>query len=162
MGYGDPLNSTNDLKDRSQTDLIARMLYSEARGESDQGRRGCGYVVRNRMAKNSSEFGGNSYSGVILKKYSFEGMTTESALKPDINSTAWKECLELAQKFFLNPDSIVNPIGTCLWFVTNSLYKNKIKKSGSTESYTFNGRDYVKVTEKKVIGGHTFFIVQGY
>lgn len=36
MGYGDPLNSTNDLKDRSQTDLIARMLYSEARGESDQ------------------------------------------------------------------------------------------------------------------------------
>lgn len=162
MGYGDPLKSTSEYSSRSETDIIARMLYSEARGESDEGRRGCGFVVRNRMAKNSSEFGGKYYSDVILKKYAFEGMTTSSALKPDVNSTAWKECLDLASKFFLNPGNLKNPIGKCLWFVTNSLYKQKIKTSGSTESYTFDGSNYVKVVEKKVIGGHTFFRVSGY
>lgn len=159
MSYGEPLSSTKDLKGRDGVDLLARMLYSEARGETEEGKRGCAYVASNRKDKNKTEFGGNTWEGVILKKYAFVGMTTTSALKPDLTSDAWDDSLDIAT----NLSSKTNPIGTCLWFVTNSYYKKHIKTSGSKESYSFDGGStYTEVVEKVVIGGHTFFKVKGY
>lgn len=158
MAYGDALSSYSDLKNCSDTDLLARMIYAEARGETEEGKRGCAYVAKNRVDKNSSEFGGNTYSGVLLKSGQFAGMSTESALKPDTTSDAWKDSLDIAK----NLSSKKNPIGTCLWFVTNTYYKNHSKTSGGVEMYTFNNSIYTEVTKKVVIGNHTFFMLSGY
>ena len=40
MAYGEPLNSTDDLKGRDGIDLLARMIYSEAGNQSEKGKRG--------------------------------------------------------------------------------------------------------------------------
>lgn len=154
---GQAVSSTSELSGLSELDLIARCIYSEARGESDAGRRGVACVIRNRKARGTTEFGGNTYSGVVLKSYAFSGMTTSSALAPDTTSTAWEECVNIAE----NIDSIANPIGTCLWFNANTRY--------SEYSYTENGIEYFtftngpkEVVEKIIIGNHTFFKVVGY
>lgn len=158
MAYGDPLNSFDDLKNRSGEDLLARMIYAEARGESEKGKRGCAFVAKNRVDKNSSEFGGDTYSGVLLKSGQFAGMKTAAALKPDLSSSAWADCLDIA----LNLSSKTNPIGTCLWFVTNSYYNDHSTTSGGVEKYTFGGGVYTEVVEKVIIDNQTFFKVSGY
>lgn len=163
--YGEPLENKGtsewDLSEfagRDSVDLLARMIYSEARGESYKGKQGCAHVAKNRKAKNTTEFGGNTYEGVLLKKYQFAGMTTESARKPDLTSTAWKDSLEIAS----NMATTTNPIGSCLWFVTNTYFKSHSRTKDGVEEYTFDGTNYRKVVEKVVIGNHTFFRVQGY
>lgn len=156
MGYGDPLNSSSELHGRNSIDLLARMIYGEAEGESEKGKRGCAFVAKNRKQRNSSEFGGSTWEGVLFK--GFSGFTSSRALKPDINSQAWKDSLNIAQ----NLSSKTNPIGNCLFFNTNSLYARKTRTSNGKEQYTFNGNDYRNVTEKHVIGNHTFFLVSGY
>ncbi|HVJ49838.1 cell wall hydrolase [Desulfitobacterium sp.] len=155
MGYGDPLASTADLYDRSAIDLLARMMYGEARSESNTGRTACMWIAKNRVARNSSEFGGQYYQDVILYPDAFKGVWTDAALRPDLSSTAWNECLSIAQSYY---SSSGNPIGTCLWFNTNELYNSVVNSLGQ---YNF-GSGYVNVTEKYVIGNHTFFKVQGY
>lgn len=163
--YGEPLANIGsdpwDLTEfigRDSVDLLARMVYAEARGESVEGKRGCAHVAKNRKAKNLSEFGGNTYEGVLLKKYQFEGMTTESARKPDLSSQAWQDSLNIAMNMSTTP----NPIGNCLWFVTNSYYATRVSYKDGVEYYTFPGSTARKVVEKKVIGNHTFFRVEGY
>lgn len=141
----------------SSTDLLARLIYSEAGGESLTGKRGVAYVVKNRIAKNLSEFGGNTYSGVILKPGSFEGMTTSYARCPSTSTTSWQDSLSVAT------NSGTNPVGKSLWFNTNSVYKARTFQFPSYEGYTFDGgSSYRQVVEKYVIGNHTFFRVQGY
>lgn len=138
-------------------DILARLIYSEARGESLTGKRGVYHVVANRKAKNSSEFGGNTILGVATKSGQFAGMTTSSARCPDTNSSAWSDCLSVAQ------NGGTNPIGKCLWFNTTTLYGQRTRAvSGGGEEYTFNGSTYTKVVEKVVIGNHTFFRLSGY
>ena len=51
MGYGDSLSSTNDLKGRDGIDLLARMIYSEAGNQSEEGKRACAFVAKNRKDK---------------------------------------------------------------------------------------------------------------
>lgn len=138
-------------------DLLARVIYSEAAGEPLVGKRGVAHVVKNRVSKNSSVFGGGTYAGVILKPGEFQGMTTSLARCPSTSSIAWTDSLSIA-------NSIGNsPVGKTLWFNTNSLYKQRSFTFPSYEGYTFNnGNSYIKVVEKYVIGGHTFFRVDGY
>ncbi|MEK4671326.1 cell wall hydrolase [Niallia sp. FSL R7-0271] len=141
----------------SNTDLLARLIYSEAGGESLNGKRGVTYVVKNRIAKNSSTFGGNTYSGVILKKGEFAGMTESGARCPSTSTTAWKDSLSIAT----SPGT--NPVGKTLWFNANSTYNARSFPFPGYEGYSFDGgSSYIKVVEKYVIGGHTFFRVQGY
>ncbi len=160
--YGEPLEDLTGLTEfagRDSVDLLARMVYSESGNQTEKGKRGCAHVAKNRKAKNQTQFGGATYEGVILKQYQFAGMTTEHARKPDLTSDAWKDSLAVASTMSTN----VNPIGGCLWFNTNTLYKNRIKTENSKEYYTFNGgTTYTEVTEKVVIGDHTFFNLSGY
>ncbi|MFE6074703.1 cell wall hydrolase [Paenibacillus sp. NPDC057886] len=103
---------------------------------------GVAWVMSNRVDKNLSEFGGNTYKGVILKTNAFEGMTSSNARQPNTSSTAWSDSIEQA----LASSRLSNPIGTCLWFVTN----------------TYFGAGNKKIVEKKVLGDHTFYRVEGY
>ncbi|WP_006522808.1 cell wall hydrolase [Desulfoscipio gibsoniae] len=139
-------------------DLLARLIYSEAEGESLTGKRGVYWVVVNRKAKNSSEFGGNTVAGVVLKDGAFVGMTTSKARCPNTNSGEWSDSLSVAK------NGGTNPIRKCLWFNTNDLYnKRVIKKADGYYYYTFDGgRTYKKVTDREVIGNHTFFLLEGY
>ncbi len=113
-------------------------------------------MVVNRKAKNSTEFGGNTVAGVVLRPGQFDGMTTSSARCPDTSSSAWSESLNVAQ------NGGTNPIGKCLWFNTNTLYGNRTKIVNSKEHYTFDRTNYKEVVEKVIIGNHTFFRVAGY
>lgn len=141
----------------TSTDLLARVIYSEASGESLTGKRGVAYVVKNRISKNLSEFGGNTYAGVILKPGEFHGMTTSFARCPSTSSTAWKDSLSIAN------NAGTNPVGKSLWFNTNSVYNARTFNFPDFEGYSFDGgASYARVVEKYVIGGHTFFRVQGY
>lgn len=158
MAYGEALNSTDDLKGRDGIDLLARMIYSEAGNQTEKGKRGCAFVAKNRKDRNEKQFGGDTWEGVILKANQFAGMTTSHALKPDTTSDAWKDSLDIAK----NLSSKTNPIGGCLWFNTNSLYKKQSKTEGGKEYYRFGSGSYNEVTEKVVIGDHTFFKVSGY
>lgn len=158
--YGEPLADLPGLTEfngRSSIDLIARLMYSEARGETQAGRAGVYYIVLNRMSKNLSEFGGNTYEGIILKQNQFAGMTSIHAREPDLTSSAWNNCLYLAHHFATEP----NPIGSCLWFLTNSYYNSTVIIISGVEYYNF-GVGAKQVVEKVILGGHTFFKVQGY
>lgn len=137
-------------------ELLARLIYSEARGESDTGKRGVYWVVVNRKAKNLSEFGGNTVAGVVLKDGAFEGMEKEAARCPK-EENVWNTCYRIAQ------NGGANPIRKCLWFNPNWLYNNRVIKKADGEYYTFNsGRTYTKVTDTEIIGKHTFFLLAGY
>lgn len=159
MGYGEPLKDKEGLSEfegRDSVDLLARMIYAEARGESLKGKKGCAHVAKNRKAKNSTEFGGDTYAGVLLRSGAFAGMTTKAAREPDLKSDAWKECLDIAS----NMSTTTNPIGKCLWFVTNDYFAKHSRVKDGKEQYLFSA--YCDVVEKVVIGNHTFFRVSGY
>lgn len=158
MAYGDPLNSTSDYEGRSSTDLLARLIYSEAYNQSEKGKRGVAFVAKNRKDKNITEFGGNTWSGVILKTNQFAGMSTNNALKPDTNSNTWKDSLDIAK----NISNKTNPIGNCLWFNPNTLYTKLSKTESGKEYYKFDRDSYFEVVEKIVIGNYTFFKITGY
>lgn len=158
MSYGEALNSTDDLKGTDGIDLLARMIYSEAGNQTEKGKRGCAFVAKNRKDRNETQFGGNTWEGVLLKAYQFSGMTTTNALKPDTSSNGWKDSLDIAQ----NLSKKTNPIGGCLWFNTNSLYGKQTKTEGGKEYYRFGSGAYNEVVEKVVIGNHTFFRISGY
>lgn len=74
-----------EFNNLSTTDLMARLVYSEARGESMDGKEAVTQVVLNRGFKNLPEFGGQNISDVILHPGSFEGMTTIDARCPKKN-----------------------------------------------------------------------------
>ncbi len=159
--YGEPLENGSGLSEfegRDSVDLLARMIYSEARGESWAGKQGVANVAKNRKAKNSSEFGGGTYEGVLLHPGAFAGMTTLSAREPDLTSQAWNDSLYIAS----NMATQDNPVGLCLWFVTNSYYSSHSQVVDETEQYTFDGSTWIDVIEKYVIGNHTFFRLTGY
>ncbi len=158
--YGEPLENESGLSEfegRDSVDLLARMIYSEARGESWAGKQSVANIAKNRKAKNLSEFGGDTYEDVLLYPNAFEGMTTLSAREPDLDSQGWNDSLYIA----LNMSTQDNPIGSCLWFMTNALYNATVIIDGNTEQYDF-GTGPKEVVEKYVVGNQTFFKVEGY
>lgn len=160
MAWGDPLSDLaglNEFQPLDVVDVVARCIYSEARGESQEGKAGVAWIISNRVDKNLSEFGGNSYKDVVLKPGAFEGMTLLAARQPDNTSSVWDDCVSEALASTRSP----NPIGKCLWFRPNSNYKNNVMTSGSTEYWNF-GSGNRKIVEKYVIGNHTFYRVEGY
>lgn len=80
-------------------------------------------------------------------------------LSSDTSSDAWKVSLSIA-KGIKDDSTDDNPIGTCLWFNTNTYYNSVTKKNGG--KYSFGGSKTYKVVEKVVIENHTFFRVEGY
>lgn len=154
MEYGEALNSKDDLKGREGVDLLARMIYAEARCESFEGKRGVAFVTKNRKGhpKKAKEFGGTTWEAVLLKPTRFS-MTGTAALKPDTSSQAWADCLDIAQNF----SDKINPIGACLCFYTNSNYNNIASTENGVEMYKFGKNDPIPVVEKCIIGNQTFF-----
>lgn len=148
----------------SNLDLLARLIYSEARGETTQGLYGVARVVHNRVLKNLTEFGGSSVKGVILKTPGgFVGMTTVDARCPytdGVQGAEWRAALQAANIYGTEP----NPVGKTLWFNTNSVYSSRvIKDSQGKDTYKFPNISYYQtVVEKYIVGGHTFFRVSGY
>lgn len=161
MAYGEPLNSPDEYEGLFDLDLVTRMVYAEARGESDEGKAGCAYVVKNRKDKNLTEFGGTDWGDIVTHPGQFAGMLTESALKPDTSSDAWTKSLQAARDVVRGFEKIANPIGTCLWFNSNTYYQSVIVTRDNKEYYNF-GAGEREVVEKVVIGNHTFFRVSGY
>lgn len=160
MAWGDPVSDLPGLSEFDSldvVDVVTRCIYAEARGESQEGKAGVVWVISNRVDKNLSEFGGDSYKSVVLKPSQFEGMTQLAARQPDNTSTAWDNCLSETLAATRSP----NPIGTCLWFVTNAYFTNHVINSGVTQYWNF-GAGNKKIVEKVVIGNHTFFRVEGY
>jgi spore germination cell wall hydrolase CwlJ-like protein len=125
MTYGEKITA-DELSSRTGLDLLARVIY----GESEMGKRAVAHVINNRaLHSNTTLFGGPTYKGVILKENQFSSMQSSRVLEPDISSQAWKDCLDIA----LNMDTAVNPILTCLWFVTNNYYKNHSSTKNGVE-----------------------------
>ena len=159
MTYGEKI-TLSEMYDRTGLDLLARMIYVEAEDQSEMGKRAVACVARNRKdhAK-ASQFGGTTYKDVILAVNQFESKGKTKFLEPNLQSTAWKDSLNIA----LNMDTVVNPISACLWFCTASVYNANIKVVNGKEQYTFDhGKSYTNVIEKKVLGKHIFFRVSGY
>ena len=160
MAWGDPISDLTGLTEfepLDPVDVLARLIYSEARGESRTGKAGVAWVVSNRVDKNMTEFGGNTYKGVCLRSGAFSGMTTLSARQPDTSSSAWDDCVSEALASSRSP----NPIGNCLWFSTNTSFNNNVINSGGNQYWNF-GHGNKKIVEKVVMGNHTFFRVEGY
>ncbi|UUZ82882.1 cell wall hydrolase [Paenibacillus sp. P26] len=159
--YGEKLTDQTGLSEfngQEDEDLLARLIYSEARGESVEGWQAVGHVVRNRKVKNTSEFGGGTYSGVILKPGQFVGMTTAAAREPDTSTKEWNDILYIA----LTIDNQTNPIGKALWFWTNTLFDKNSRTTSTGQPQLYFVGKWQDVTYKKVIGNHTFFLVAGY
>ncbi len=160
IDYGDCLSNQPRLSEfygRDGIDLLARLIYSEARGEGYIGKQGVCWVVKNRMAANIPEFGGDTFSGVILSG-AFEGMYEYAARCPNTNEHGWTSSLYIAQNHATQP----NPIGTCLWFNTNAYYNKNSRINAGIEQYNGFTIGWQEVVEKVIIGNHTFFRVAGY
>ena len=154
---GDPISSWNEYYGLSDTDLIARCIHSEAGSESDVCKRGVACVSRNRVKLNKAEFGGNTYSGVVLKQGQFDGMNTTYAMKPDTSTPAWASCVNIAKSI----SSVSNPIGNCIGFMSEASYNSFMIKIGNVEYMNF-GYGAVKVTEKYILGKQVYFGLEGY
>ncbi|SHK59385.1 cell wall hydrolase [Tepidibacter formicigenes] len=111
--YGEPLPDKSGLSEfegRDSVDLLARMIYSEARGESWKGKQAVAHVAKNRKEK-PYKFG-DTYEEVLLSPRQFAGMAEKAAREPDTNSQSWNDSLYIAQHI----DSQDNPIGGRLYF----------------------------------------------
>lgn len=145
------------------TDLIARLIFAEARGESMTGKRAVARITVNRSLheKAESEFGGTTPKRVILNTVGgFVGMKKLDARCPDLTSQEWKDSLQAANDFWDYP----NPIGNCLWFNTVDVFA-ELSRPSSSGGYEYRFPDksyYQKLIETKTIGKHTFFRVSGY
>ncbi|WFD08699.1 cell wall hydrolase [Tepidibacter hydrothermalis] len=114
--YGEPLSDKYGLLEfygRDSIDLLARMIFSEARGESWKGKQAVAHVAKNRK-KHPSDFG-DTYEKVLLDPGQFKGMDKLDARKPDTSLQSWHDSLYIAQ----NIDSQYNPIGNRLYFGTS-------------------------------------------
>jgi hypothetical protein len=88
-------------------------------------------IAKNRV---DAGFEKGTYRSVLLARNQFEGLTTESARKPDTESDVWEECVDIA----CNLDSYENSIGNRKNFLPNY-------PTSST------------ATDIMQIGGHYFF-----
>jgi len=112
--------------------LLARLIYAEARGESYKGKVAVGAVVLNRVR--SSQFP-NTLSGVVYQKNAFESVTNGS-----INNTPDSECIRAAKEAMNGWD----PTGGCLYFYNAATV--------SSNSWIHSR------TVKTVIGRHSFAV----
>lgn len=156
--YGEPIENIDgrtEYKYVSPTDLVARMIYSEAMAESYSGKVGCYWTYANRMILSIDEFGHSTYD--IITNSGYDGMKTSFAHSPDRSSQAWYDSCYIAAT---GPSS--NPIGHCLWFNKNLFFHNHSYTVDGITYYKFPGTpSFQKVVEKVVVGNHTFFRVEG-
>ena len=83
-------------------------------------------------------------------------MTTERARKPDLQSDAWADSLNIAS----NMSTVKKSYWRLLMVYDKFCIQKGASGSGNNETFTFSVL-LLKVVEKKVIGNHTFFRVEG-
>ncbi len=151
--YGEALSTVQELYERSGIDLLARLVYAEAKNNSDSKKRGIAFVVENRRMENSEEFGGNTLEGVILKPTEFAKISSADALQPDTTSSEWANSLDIA----VNLSGKVNPVGNCVYYTTTALYSRRIFTENGEEYWAVTDMESKKVLEKAVIDNYTFY-----
>jgi hypothetical protein len=157
MANGDPvpqIDNRTEYQYLLPQDIIARVIYSEAQGESYQGKQAVHYVIVNRLLLDMGEFGHSTWEICTNPVNSFDGMKTTAAHAPTTSSQAWQDSIYIAIT------NTTNPIGHCLWFNRNDVFKNNC--NAAMTEYKFPGTSiYKKIVEKYVIGNQTFFRVEG-
>ncbi len=151
--YGEALSTVQELYGRSGIDLLARLVYAEAKNNSDSKKRGIAFVVENRRMENSEEFGGNTLEGVILEPTEFTKISSADALRPDTASSEWANSLDIA----VNLSGKVNPIGNCFWYMSNVAYSRIVQIEIEEEYLRDKSGILKKVIEKTVIDNCTFY-----
>lgn len=73
-----------------ETKCIATAIYHEARGEPVMGQAAVGYVINNRVFSDRYP---DTACGVVYQPWQFSHIETA---KPDYNSEAWKQAVEVA------------------------------------------------------------------
>jgi len=103
---GDPINLPDSGSDSGEvapdaSDIMARTIYGEARGESEQGQIAVGWVILNRVAKQT--WYGKDVVNVCLKSWQFSCWIPSDANRAKIKSVkigdpVFDNCRESARK----------------------------------------------------------------
>ena len=129
----------------SDEETLANVIFSEAEGESTDGKRAVGDVIFNRL-KNPSAYNLNrGYGNSNLKKLitspeQFDGVKTFRFFKPNKNSPQYKESLEIAKDLLNNKNRIDTTNGATFFY-----------RTGTEKPTSIN-----KLQQGIVIGNHTF------
>jgi hypothetical protein len=164
--FGKPISySTGWYNGLSDVEIIARCLYGENTVNSaDQN--SCAWIMINRRNKNSSEFGGSTYRGVVKKPGAFEPITggsggTANARIPDKSSPRWRNavwnaCTLLSTsnqtdyaELITKPNTITNQL-----FFTglNYFLGNSIDASPTGTGLLYNmGGSYIKTKDVVIV-----------
>ena len=90
------------MPDWSSLELLCGTIVGEASGESEEGRRAVGCVVRNRV-NSPVRWWGKGWRGVMLAPWQFscwDDSLVRIASHKARNTTVWKECMQVAVDVF--------------------------------------------------------------
>jgi hypothetical protein len=106
---------TGNFRDDTERMILARAIFGEARGESDEGRIAVGWVIRNRVEDENSRKRwrwGAGYHGVILQRGQFSAFNPRDRNRPfvedplrtdnELDRIAWRRCYEIAGQILNN------------------------------------------------------------
>ena len=91
------LNLPANLRDFTETFMLALAIWREARGESPEAKRAVGWVIRNRVQRGG--WFGTDYGAVILKPAQFTCFTAgnPNAVRfPRFSDDSWRDSVEAA------------------------------------------------------------------
>lgn len=156
--FGMAVDDDYDLSKLDNVDLLARLIYAEASTEQSVGQIAVGMVVRNRRFSDGFP---NTVTDVILQSGQFESVGNAQFRRPDTNSSAWNDCLYIAQHL----DNYKNPIGSRTFFMAEG--GGRFKELNQINELQFTGEtwDGGKFTDGiKVYYGsvHIFFTAHYY
>lgn len=141
-------------------DILARMIFAEARSEPREGRIAVAKIATNRINKNvSGFFHARNLKEVLLCKHGFDGLTTIYARNPMIERkiediVAWEECVDIAK----NIRKLKNPIGDHLYFVNKETFDRYKVTVGEKINFRFNESEpFNEVISYKIIHKQVFF-----
>lgn len=134
-------------------DLLARVIFGEAAGESRLGKEAVGWVVRNRVEappKHRGEFG-SGYEGVIMEPGSFAAVVDPLwELADDIGSLNKENCETLKV-------SIEVAEGVYYGGISDPTDGSQFLRSGDLPSWLISAIKKGRIVETVHIGGHRFF-----
>ena len=103
----------------SPVQLFALCIWREARGESEDGKRGVAHVIANRV--NHPGWWGHDWCSVILKPWQFSSFNKNdpnSEKWPEDTDPSWQQCLSIASDVYLGMNSDPTD-GACYYYDTS-------------------------------------------
>lgn len=138
----------------TEIELLAKMIFFEARGEGEKGMIGVACVARNRVKSNSKEFQERpTYLSVLARENAFEGLKRFSLIRPykmilsEKGIDAYAQGYVIATKIYFDliPD---NTKGSLFFWAPDFNVK-----TGKPNRFPYH---CPKHTLKVIIGGHYF------